>query len=84
MAGAVNSGTMAGARSFFVASREGHIPEVLSMISINHFTPSPALVFQVRCDLYRDIPSCAVMRMEYLVAYGTLSCIRVTEPREKK
>ena len=47
-AGALNSGTMAGARSIFVASREGHVPEVLSMISINHFTPSPALVFQVR------------------------------------
>ncbi|XP_043917584.1 cystine/glutamate transporter-like isoform X2 [Protopterus annectens] len=42
--GAVNGGTFAVARVFYVASREGHLPQILSMIHIKKHTPLPAVV----------------------------------------
>ena len=35
-------------RLFFVGSREGHMPEVLSMVQIQRLTPAPAVMFMVR------------------------------------
>uniref|UniRef100_A0A8C0ZK66 Cystine/glutamate transporter n=1 Tax=Cyanistes caeruleus TaxID=156563 RepID=A0A8C0ZK66_CYACU len=41
--GSMNGGIFAVSRMFFVASREGHLPEILSMIHVRKHTPLPAV-----------------------------------------
>ncbi|KAG5845297.1 hypothetical protein ANANG_G00137290 [Anguilla anguilla] len=41
--GSLNGGLFAVSRAFHVASREGHLPEILSMIHIRRHTPLPAV-----------------------------------------
>nr|XP_055034620.1 cystine/glutamate transporter [Misgurnus anguillicaudatus] len=42
--GSMNGGLFAVSRMFYVASREGQLPEVLSMIHIRRHTPLPAVI----------------------------------------
>ncbi|XP_072898791.1 cystine/glutamate transporter-like isoform X1 [Hemitrygon akajei] len=42
--GSMNGGIFAVSRLFFVASREGHLPEILSMIHVRRHTPIPATI----------------------------------------
>ncbi|KAG8453904.1 hypothetical protein GDO86_000506, partial [Hymenochirus boettgeri] len=43
--GSLNGSVFAVSRMFYVASREGHLPEILSMIHIRKHTPLPAVMF---------------------------------------
>ncbi|XP_038070106.1 cystine/glutamate transporter-like [Patiria miniata] len=52
-AGSINGSLLSDSRTTFVAAREGHLPRILSMISINKRTPLPAVLLM--------LPICLIM-----------------------
>ncbi|XP_063298193.1 b(0,+)-type amino acid transporter 1-like [Pelobates fuscus] len=55
--GSANGTFFSGGRVCYVAAREGHLPDILSMAHVNRLTPSPALIFTTFISLIMIIPS---------------------------
>ncbi|XP_077477583.1 b(0,+)-type amino acid transporter 1 isoform X2 [Stigmatopora argus] len=54
--GSLNGTFFSGGRVCFVAAREGHMPDILSMAHVHRLTPSPALIFTTIVSLLVLIP----------------------------
>ncbi|XP_028848074.1 b(0,+)-type amino acid transporter 1-like isoform X4 [Denticeps clupeoides] len=54
--GSLNGSFFSGGRVCFVAAREGHMPDILSMAHVHRLTPSPALIFTTAVSLIVLIP----------------------------
>ncbi|XP_072221466.1 b(0,+)-type amino acid transporter 1 isoform X2 [Leuresthes tenuis] len=54
--GSLNGTFFSGGRVCFVAAREGHMPDILSMAHVRRLTPSPALIFTTAVSLVVLIP----------------------------
>ncbi|XP_053317040.1 b(0,+)-type amino acid transporter 1-like [Spea bombifrons] len=55
--GSANGTFFSGGRVCYVAAREGHLPDVLSMAHVKRLTPSPALIFTSFISLIMIIPA---------------------------
>ena len=49
--GSLSAHIMTSSRLCFVGARKGHIPTCLSLVSVKHSTPEPALIFLVSAIL---------------------------------
>jgi len=87
--GSLSCHIMTSSRLCFVGARNGHFPDFLSFITMNHHTPAPALVFlcilSLLClstsNIYRLIDYAAfVESMFILVAIAGLLYLRYTRP----
>ncbi|XP_030575444.1 b(0,+)-type amino acid transporter 1-like [Archocentrus centrarchus] len=54
--GSLNGTFFSGGRVCFVAAREGHMPDILSMAHVHRLTPAPALIFTTVISLVVLIP----------------------------
>uniref|UniRef100_A0A0R3RJK1 Large neutral amino acids transporter small subunit 1 n=1 Tax=Elaeophora elaphi TaxID=1147741 RepID=A0A0R3RJK1_9BILA len=65
-AGGLNSLIFAASRMFFVGARDGMLPELLSMISINYLTPLPSLLILGILSLLMLVTSNIYLLINYL------------------
>ena len=47
--GSLSGHIMTSSRLCFVGARQGHMPDCLSLVSVENYTPQPALIFLVSC-----------------------------------
>ncbi|XP_069829229.1 b(0,+)-type amino acid transporter 1-like isoform X2 [Dendropsophus ebraccatus] len=87
--GAANGSLFSGGRVCYVAAREGHLPDALSMIHVKRLTPSPALLFTCIIAVIMIIPGDFSSIVNYLsftiwVFYGLtifgLICMKIKKP----
>ncbi|XP_049759935.1 b(0,+)-type amino acid transporter 1-like [Elephas maximus indicus] len=87
--GSANVTYFSGSRLCYVAGREGHMPQLLSMVHVHHLTPAPALMFTAAVALVLIIPGNfrTIVNFLSLIAwliYGTaISCLLYLRMKEK-
>ncbi|KAM3721088.1 Cystine/glutamate transporter [Dirofilaria immitis] len=88
-AGGLNSIIFSASRMFFVGARDGRLPELLSMISINYLTPLPSLLILGILSLLMLITSDIYLLINYVtfteafviaLSVGGLIKLRLTQP----
>ncbi|XDA73705.1 hypothetical protein R6Z07F_003924 [Ovis aries] len=79
--GSVNGSFFSGSRVSYVASREGHLPQLLSMVHVHRLTLAPALMFTTAMALILVISGNFNTTMNFLSFLGwptyriTFSCL---------
>ena len=53
--GSLSGHIMTSSRLCFVGARQGHMPDCLSLVSVENYTPQPALIFLVSAIIYLGI-----------------------------
>uniref|UniRef100_A0A8C8WNW1 B(0,+)-type amino acid transporter 1-like n=1 Tax=Panthera leo TaxID=9689 RepID=A0A8C8WNW1_PANLE len=87
--GSANGMFFGGSRVCYVAAREGHMPQLLSMVHVHRLTPSPALMFTTAVALVLVIPgsfSTIVNFLSFLgwITYGTtIGCLLYLRIKKK-
>lgn len=64
--GGVNGLLFTSGRLFFVGARQGHLPGLLSLISVQHYTPMPAMLFTGGMSLLMLVSSDIYALINYL------------------
>lgn len=64
--GSLNGGIFASSRLFFVGARQGHLPQILSLINIKNYTPVPSLMFLGLMTLFMLITSDMQVLINYI------------------
>ncbi|XP_025115269.1 b(0,+)-type amino acid transporter 1-like isoform X1 [Pomacea canaliculata] len=91
--GAANGSCFTGCRLAYVAAREHHLPEVLSYVQINNFTPLPSVIFSTIVTILMIIPGNIFSLIDFFsftawLFYGaTMACVlilRHTRPHEPR
>ncbi|KAK4288900.1 hypothetical protein Pmani_038102 [Petrolisthes manimaculis] len=91
--GSLNGGIFASSRLFFVGARQGHLPQILSLINMKNYTPVPSLIFLGLMTLFMLITSDLQMLINYisfteslfiLMSIGALLWLRYKEPNRHR
>ncbi|KAK7115274.1 b(0,+)-type amino acid transporter 1-like [Littorina saxatilis] len=91
--GAANGSCFSGCRLMYVAARERHLPEVLSYVHINKYTPLPSVIFSTLMAIALIIPGNIFSLIDFFsftawIFYGaTMACVLVlrrTRPNDPR